>query len=53
MDDHIIFVSSLQSDLYTLADGLVTRNSARANPANPAIELGPEFKKVDICIFIM
>ncbi|KAL1833524.1 hypothetical protein DCAR_0103617 [Daucus carota subsp. sativus] len=36
----------VQSDLYTLADGLVTRNSARANPANPAIELGPEFKKV-------
>ncbi|KAK1370772.1 UTP--glucose-1-phosphate uridylyltransferase [Heracleum sosnowskyi] len=36
----------VQSDLYTLADGLVTRNSARTNPENPAIELGPEFKKV-------
>ncbi|KAE8676528.1 UTP--glucose-1-phosphate uridylyltransferase [Hibiscus syriacus] len=36
----------VQSDLYTLADGLVSRNSARANPENPSIELGPEFKKV-------
>ncbi|XP_074380691.1 UTP--glucose-1-phosphate uridylyltransferase-like isoform X7 [Apium graveolens] len=35
----------VQSDLYTLSDGLLTRNSARENPANPAIELGPEFKK--------
>lgn len=37
---------ALQSDLYTLVDGFVTRNSARANPSNPSIELGPEFKKV-------
>ncbi|KAM7523902.1 hypothetical protein LguiA_013804 [Lonicera macranthoides] len=36
----------VQSDLYTLADGFVTRNKARANPENPSIELGPEFKKV-------
>ncbi|XP_057501687.1 UTP--glucose-1-phosphate uridylyltransferase-like [Actinidia eriantha] len=36
----------VQSDLYTLNDGFVTRNPARANPANPSIELGPEFKKV-------
>jgi UTP--glucose-1-phosphate uridylyltransferase len=36
----------VQSDLYTLVDGFVTRNPARANPANPSIELGPEFKKV-------
>ncbi|XP_077246966.1 UTP--glucose-1-phosphate uridylyltransferase-like [Tasmannia lanceolata] len=36
----------VQSDLYTLADGFVTRNKARTNPANPSIELGPEFKKV-------
>ncbi|KAL8550087.1 hypothetical protein ACS0TY_008788 [Phlomoides rotata] len=36
----------VQSDLYTLADGFVTRNPARANPANPSIDLGPEFKKV-------
>ncbi|KAL9261761.1 UTP--glucose-1-phosphate uridylyltransferase-like protein [Drosera capensis] len=36
----------VQSDLYTLEDGFVTRNKARANPANPSIELGPEFKKV-------
>ncbi|KAL2252621.1 UNVERIFIED_CONTAM: UTP--glucose-1-phosphate uridylyltransferase [Sesamum indicum] len=36
----------VQSDLYTLADGFVTRNLARTNPENPSIELGPEFKKV-------
>ncbi|KAI4307699.1 hypothetical protein L6164_030859 [Bauhinia variegata] len=36
----------VQSDLYTLEDGFVIRNKARANPANPSIELGPEFKKV-------
>lgn len=36
----------VQSDLYTLNEGFVTRNPARANPANPSIELGPEFKKV-------
>ncbi|KAF5960334.1 hypothetical protein HYC85_001543 [Camellia sinensis] len=36
----------VQSDLYTLNDGYVTRNKARANPSNPSIELGPEFKKV-------
>ncbi|GAA0187294.1 hypothetical protein LIER_34582 [Lithospermum erythrorhizon] len=36
----------VQSDLYTLSDGYVTRNSARTDPANPSIELGPEFKKV-------
>ncbi|GAB2256906.1 hypothetical protein Droror1_Dr00022965 [Drosera rotundifolia] len=36
----------VQSDLYTLEDGFVVRNKARASPANPTIELGPEFKKV-------
>lgn len=36
----------VQSDLYTLVDGFVVRNKARANPSNPSIELGPEFKKV-------
>ncbi|KAM0887446.1 hypothetical protein ACQ4PT_029023 [Festuca glaucescens] len=36
----------VQSDLYTLVDGFVTRNSARTDPSNPSIELGPEFKKV-------
>lgn len=36
----------VQSDLYTLVDGFVIRNPARQNPANPTIELGPEFKKV-------
>ncbi|CAH9089857.1 unnamed protein product [Cuscuta europaea] len=37
----------VQSDLYTLTnDGCVVRNPARANPCNPSIELGPEFKKV-------
>ena len=39
-----------QSDLYTLEDGFVIRNKARANPENPSIELGPEFKKVKIDI---
>ncbi|KAJ8753371.1 hypothetical protein K2173_019770 [Erythroxylum novogranatense] len=36
----------VQSDLYILEDGYVFRNKARTNPANPSIELGPEFKKV-------
>ncbi|KAH7669362.1 UTP--glucose-1-phosphate uridylyltransferase protein [Dioscorea alata] len=36
----------VQSDLYTLVDGFVIRNQARSNPANPTIELGPEYKKV-------
>ncbi|KAG4923473.1 hypothetical protein JHK87_049013 [Glycine soja] len=36
----------VQWDLYTLQDGLVIRNQARANPENPSIELGSEFKKV-------
>ncbi|KAJ4744556.1 UTP--glucose-1-phosphate uridylyltransferase [Rhynchospora pubera] len=36
----------VQSDLYTLVDGFVIRNPARTNPANPSVELGPEFKKV-------
>ncbi|GLU10613.1 hypothetical protein SLE2022_274050 [Rubroshorea leprosula] len=36
----------VQSDLYTLENGFVIRNKARKNPANPSIELGPEFKKV-------
>ncbi|PPR83406.1 hypothetical protein GOBAR_AA37305 [Gossypium barbadense] len=36
----------VQSDLYTLVDGFVIRNKDRANPTNPSIELGPEFKKV-------
>ncbi|XP_073148764.1 UTP--glucose-1-phosphate uridylyltransferase [Henckelia pumila] len=36
----------VQSDLYTLSDGFVGRNPARANPSNPSIDLGPEFKKV-------
>ncbi|KVH92180.1 UTP--glucose-1-phosphate uridylyltransferase [Cynara cardunculus var. scolymus] len=35
----------VQSDLYTEKDGQVIRNPARTNPANPSIELGPEFKK--------
>jgi UTP--glucose-1-phosphate uridylyltransferase len=36
----------VQSDLYTLDNGFVIRNVDRTNPANPSIELGPEFKKV-------
>ena len=42
----------MQSYLYTLQDGLVIRNQARANPENPSIELGPEFKKVKSYITI-
>lgn len=29
-----------------MIDGFVIRNSARTNPSNPFVELGPEFKKV-------
>uniref|UniRef100_A0A0E0C0B8 UTP--glucose-1-phosphate uridylyltransferase n=1 Tax=Oryza meridionalis TaxID=40149 RepID=A0A0E0C0B8_9ORYZ len=36
------------SDLYIVMDGTVTRNPARDNSTNPLIELGPEFRKVDI-----
>jgi hypothetical protein len=47
------FLSLGQSDLYKLEDGFVIRNEARKNPANPSIELGPEFKKVKIIIVIL
>ncbi|KAL9379443.1 hypothetical protein Peur_027925 [Populus x canadensis] len=36
----------LQSDLYSTSEGILVRNTAQANPANPSIELGPEFEKV-------
>ncbi|XP_030929822.1 UTP--glucose-1-phosphate uridylyltransferase 2-like [Quercus lobata] len=36
----------LQSDLYTSNNGVLVRNSARTNPLNPSIILGPEFGKV-------
>eukprot|EP00245_Coleochaete_scutata_P013499 TRINITY_DN550_c0_g1_i1.p1 TRINITY_DN550_c0_g1~~TRINITY_DN550_c0_g1_i1.p1 ORF type:complete len:476 (+),score=140.20 TRINITY_DN550_c0_g1_i1:170-1597(+) len=36
----------VQSDLYEIVDGALVRNPARANPANPAIDLSSEFKKV-------
>lgn len=36
----------LKSNLYTCDEGVVVRNIARTNPANPVIELGPEFEKV-------
>ncbi|MCO5576633.1 hypothetical protein L7F22_030448 [Adiantum nelumboides] len=36
----------VQSDLYTVEDGLVVRNPARSKLENPAIELSSEFKKV-------
>lgn len=39
----------MQSDLYTVVDGLVVRNPARSKPENPSISLGPEFKKVQYC----
>ncbi|CAI5950341.1 unnamed protein product [Closterium sp. NIES-64] len=43
----------VQSDLYTVEDGLVTRNPARTAAANPTIDLGPEFKKVRVpCPFM-
>ncbi|XP_012070327.1 UTP--glucose-1-phosphate uridylyltransferase isoform X1 [Jatropha curcas] len=36
----------IQSDLYSSAEGVLVRNTARANPVNPSIDLGPEFAKV-------
>ncbi|KAG6663804.1 hypothetical protein I3843_02G038300 [Carya illinoinensis] len=36
----------LQSDLYTYSNGILVRNTARTNPVNPSISLGPEFGKV-------
>ncbi|XP_071697249.1 UTP--glucose-1-phosphate uridylyltransferase [Rutidosis leptorrhynchoides] len=36
----------LKSDLYTCAEGILKRNEARINPANPTINLGPEFDKL-------
>ncbi|XP_028098830.1 UTP--glucose-1-phosphate uridylyltransferase-like [Camellia sinensis] len=36
----------VQSDLYTYTEGVLTRNSARTNLADPSIELGPEFEKL-------
>ncbi|CAH1448794.1 unnamed protein product [Lactuca virosa] len=35
-----------KSDLYTCENGILTRNEARTNPANPTIKLGPEFQMV-------
>jgi UTP--glucose-1-phosphate uridylyltransferase len=40
----------LQSDLYSTSEGVLVRNTAQANPANPSIELGPEFEKVTIIV---
>lgn len=37
----------VQSDLYTHSEGILFRNNDRKNPANPHIELGAEFKKLD------
>ncbi|KAG8391356.1 hypothetical protein BUALT_Bualt01G0179300 [Buddleja alternifolia] len=37
----------LQSDLYTLTEGILTQNTARENPADPSIELGLEFENVN------
>ncbi|XAR63367.1 UTP--glucose-1-phosphate uridylyltransferase [Bertholletia excelsa] len=36
----------VQSDLYTYVNGILTRSSARTNPSDPCIELGPEFQKL-------
>ncbi|KAH6793768.1 hypothetical protein C2S52_004245 [Perilla frutescens var. hirtella] len=37
----------LQSDLYTFVEGTPTRNTARENPSDPSIQLGPVFRNVD------
>ncbi|KAG9152350.1 hypothetical protein Leryth_016728 [Lithospermum erythrorhizon] len=37
----------LKSDLYILADGILSRNPARENPDTPSIYLGPEFQNVN------
>lgn len=42
----IACLSSLQSDLYSVVDGVMVRNAARTNPCDPSIELGPEFANV-------
>lgn len=36
----------VQSDLYTCTEGVLTRDSARTNLADPSIKLGPEFEKL-------
>lgn len=45
----------MQSDLYTADEGILVQNPARDNPANPSIELGPEFEKVILlrCYFML
>lgn len=35
-----------KSDLYTCVEGILIRNEARINPANPIIKLGSEFEKL-------
>jgi hypothetical protein len=45
--------ASLQSDLYTCRAGVLSRNPARSNPLNPVIDLGPEFEKVKIFLFLV
>ncbi|RAL45159.1 hypothetical protein DM860_014569 [Cuscuta australis] len=35
-----------RSDLYSIVDGIMVRNAARANSCDPSIQLGPEFEKV-------
>ncbi|CAH9097837.1 unnamed protein product [Cuscuta epithymum] len=36
-----------RSDLYSLVNGVMTRNAARTNPCDPSIQLGPEFENVN------
>lgn len=51
VSDLLIYVLIfLQSDLYTCVDGILTRNEARIDSANPTIKLGPEFEKVNLSI---
>jgi len=42
----VLFSRCVQSDLYTVVDGLMVRNPARSKPDNLSISLGPEFEKV-------
>ncbi|XWS42766.1 hypothetical protein CRYUN_Cryun16bG0042400 [Craigia yunnanensis] len=42
-------LSTLKSNLYTFAEGVLVRNDARTNPTNPSIDLGPEFEKISDC----
>jgi len=44
---------SLQSDIYTSREGVLARNPARIDALNPVIDLGPEYEKVKIFLFLV